>query len=160
MPARKKPDNKGQQFFSGVQEAVDNSNVGRHRGMPCLEVIESYALRMGLTKADASYIYDKWMLNGFKQGRTPIKSWKHALSYWKNNGWFPSQKGIKPGSQDDIYPTRERVAFWCTKRKVRPMIDRAWGELMTGRFRGRLITTNEDFLAAMEVIKAQWLKEP
>jgi hypothetical protein len=40
------------------------------------------------------------------------------------------------------------------------MISRAWGELFTGRFRGRVISNQPDFDAAMEVIKAQWLKEP
>ena len=160
MPARKKPKNYGQTFFPEVQRSVEESYQGRPKGMPCLEVMQSEALRIGQTKDDAAYLYDRWMANGFTQGGHKLKSWKHALRYWQRNGWLPSQKGIKPGSKDESYPTYERVAAWCEKKKMRPLTKRAWGELFTGKFRGKLITNQTDFEAALEVILAQWLREP
>src|SRR5215469_14172295 len=150
MPARKKPDNRGQQFFSEVQKAAEDNYQSRPIGMPALQVLTTELARYGLPENDALWLYNRWLTNGFKMGRTRIKDWKAAFRTLYYGGFLPSQGGIPPGRYDDIYPTRARIEFWCTKRKVRPMIDRAWGELMTGRFRGRVITNNEDFLAAME----------
>ena len=160
MPARKKPTNQGQQFFKEVQKAADDSYQSRPIGMPAFEVLKTEMARYGLPENDALYVFDRWLANGFTIGGRKIKNWKAAFRTLYYNGGLPSQRGVIPGPPPEIFPTRERVEFWCTKRKVRPMISRAWGELFTGRFRGRVISNQPDFDAAMEVIKAQWLKEP
>jgi len=160
MPPKKKPINAGQQFFSEVQKAVEDSYKSRPRGMPCLEVLTTEMKRLGLPASDAEYLYDAWLANGFVTGKHRIRSWKAALRNWFRNGWLPSQKGIRPGQPDESYPSYELVQAWCSRKNVSKMTARAWGELMTGRFRGKPITNEVDFDAALEVIRAQWMKEP
>jgi hypothetical protein len=160
MAARKKPKNYGQQFFGEVEKAVDMSYTGRPRGMPNIEVLKTEVQRKGLPPTDAEYLYDRWLANGFRIGRDPIKDWKAVVRNWYTDGWFPSQNGIKPGPKQESYASHERVQSWCATHKVTKMTARAWGELMSGKWQGKTITNETDFNAAMEVIKARWLKEP
>jgi len=161
MRLRKKTKNTGpQQLFPEVTRAVEEHYQSRPRGMPCLEVITTELARLGYPAADAEYVYDRWLANGFKIGSQPIKSWRPALRNWIRNGWLPTQKGVRPTDGLEIYPTYDRVQAWCERKKVTALATRAWGELMTGRFRGKAITNQLDFNGAMEVIRAQWMKEP
>jgi hypothetical protein len=164
MPSRKKQKNFGQTFFPEVMRANEEYFRSRPLGMPCLEVLATEMARYaGLPKSDAEYLYDRWLANGFTVSRRPIKNWKAAMRDYYRNGWLPSQKGIKPGEKEECYPTYERVELWCLSHKVgkgNALTSRAWGELMGGKFRGKPITSERDFDAAMEVIKAQWLREP
>ena len=161
MRLRKKTKNAGpQRLFPEVTRAVEEHYKSRPLGMPCLEVIKTELARMGFPSSDGDYVYDRWLANGFKIGSQPIKSWRAALRNWIRNGWLPSQKGIRPGQTEQCYPSYERVQSWCARKKVTALTSRAWGELMSGRFRGRTITNEVDFDGAMEVIRAQWMKEP
>jgi hypothetical protein len=161
MPGRKKPKNVGQTFFPEVMRANEEYFRNRPLGMPCLEVLATEMARYaGLPHSDAEYLYDRWLANGFKVSGHQIKNWQACMRDYYRNGWLPSQKGIRPGQKEECYPTYERVESWCAKKKVSKLVSRAWGELMTGKFRGKAITSERDFDGAMEVIKAQWMKEP
>jgi hypothetical protein len=167
MPSRKKPNNAGQTWFPEVMRANEEYFRSRPLGMPCLEVLATEMARYaGLPASDAEYLYDRWLANGFKISGRGIKNWKACMRDYYRNGWLPSQKGIRPGQKEECYPTYERVQSWCLKRGVgkgkgnNALTSRAWGELMTGKFRGKPITNERDFEAAMEVLRAQWMREP
>lgn len=160
MASRKKPKNFGQQFLPAVQKAADSNYEGRPLGMPALAVLATELARLGIPESDAEYLYDRWLTNGFTTGGRPIRNWRAAARTWFRSGWLPSQKGIPHGQPEQSWPSYERVKEWCIKKKKSQLTSRAWGELMSGKFRGRAITNEVDFNAAMEVILAQWLREP
>jgi hypothetical protein len=164
MAARKKPKNFGQTFFPAIQKDSEEYYMNRPIGMPALEVLATEMARYaGLPHSDAEYLYDRWLADGFTVGRKRVKDWKAAFRTYYRNGWLPSQKGIRPGEKEQCFVTYERVESWCLKHKVgkgNALTPRAWGELMSGKFRGKPITNERDFNSAMEVIKAQWMREP
>lgn len=60
------------------------------------EVIE-FCKSQGLTADDGSYMWNKWIANGFKNGGSAVKDWKAQIRSWKSGGWMPSQKsGVTP----------------------------------------------------------------
>jgi hypothetical protein len=88
----------------------------RPKGMPPLSEIKTECVRKGLTETDAADLYNHWLMNGFRTGRGPVKSWKAAIHVWKANGWFPSQKrgGIK---LHDAVQERDETSFKRIKKE-------------------------------------------
>lgn len=75
-------------------------------GMPRPDVIRTEVIRQSLTRADADYLIDHWLGNGFKTGRNKIRDWKAVIRKWKTENWFPSQKWQKSQTDQD----RERMS--------------------------------------------------
>jgi hypothetical protein len=57
-----------------------------------LEKMTEFSLKNRMTAADANYCWCKWESNGWRIGGSPIKSWKHAMIAWRDQGYLPSTK--------------------------------------------------------------------
>jgi hypothetical protein len=67
--------------------------TGRPPGMPALELIQAETAKLGLPDSDAQYMYDSWLINGYKNGKgRKIRDYKAAVRVWRTNEFFPSQK--------------------------------------------------------------------
>ena len=57
------------------------------------EELKTYIVdKLELEEDDAAAIWEKWVGNGFKVNGKAMDSWKHTLSYWDRQRFFPSQK--------------------------------------------------------------------
>jgi hypothetical protein len=94
---RKEEKHLGQRPLDGLTE-FETKAEDRPRGMPPLSEIRAETARLGLPDSDAEYLYDTWLVSGFKTARgTKIHSWTAAVRLWARAGWFPSQKApLKP----------------------------------------------------------------
>ena len=102
-PKGKKPTpKKGKTYTSPSSSSypISKSN-GNHmvleptkQGLCTEEEVRTFSTSIGLTDADAQYIYLNWEENEWMNTKTkkPIKCWKRTIRKWKAGGFFPSQK--------------------------------------------------------------------
>lgn len=57
------------------------------------EELRTYVVdELSLEEDDAAIQWEKWVGNGFRVNGKPMDSWKHTLSSWERQRFFPSQK--------------------------------------------------------------------
>jgi hypothetical protein len=107
MPSK---DNHGQQWIPGIQKGVEESFEARPLGMPCLSVLTTEILKLGLPASDAEDLYDRWLMSGFKMNNgRKIADWHAAVRYRWRQGYFPSQKRHAQEIQDDPNVEMEKI---------------------------------------------------
>lgn len=89
---------------------IEDIKNERPNGMPSFSMIKAELERMGLTEADARYVYDVWLMNGYtlRTGKR-IRDWKAAIRIWASHNYFPSQKLAKP--EKDLYHAKQEAAI-------------------------------------------------
>jgi hypothetical protein len=90
---KKEQNHTGQRPLISEYEAAPED---RPRGMPSLNQIKNETIKLGLPDSDAEHLYDVWLVSGFRSKTGPIRSWTAAIRIWFRNGYFPSQKKMKP----------------------------------------------------------------
>jgi hypothetical protein len=66
--------------------------------------------------SDGEYIYNSWLVNGFKTARgAKVQNWKAAIKVWQLAGYFPSQKK-SPVKFHDAERERQAAHFERIKR--------------------------------------------
>jgi hypothetical protein len=87
MSKKKKHD--GQLPLPHIPAALEEGQ--RPKGMPTLAMIKTATARYGLPDSDAEFLYDSWLMNGFKTARgQKIMNWQAAVRNWHRAGYFPS----------------------------------------------------------------------
>jgi hypothetical protein len=103
----------GQLQLDSIDAALENRILSseRPRGMPPLFAIKSEVFKHGLPESDAEYLYDSWLMSGFKlKSGKMIQDWKAAIRTWNRNEWFPSQRqAAKAKPVDDKARVRAAV---------------------------------------------------
>jgi hypothetical protein len=78
--------------FALTSESVPKPKKKLEKRPESWESFAAYCQEKGIISSDAKYLYTHWQANGWKLGKSPIESWKHAVQSWKNGGYLPSQK--------------------------------------------------------------------
>jgi hypothetical protein len=52
---------------------------------PPIADVRAYGLRIGLPELEADKFFDYFSAKDWKVGRSPMKSWPHAMNNWKRN---------------------------------------------------------------------------
>lgn len=90
MPSKKRKHDGQKPLLNQYDEQpIDERPVG----MPSLDQIRTEVTLQGLPPGDGDYLYDSWLVSGYRTARNvPVRNWKAAVRQWKRAGWFPSQK--------------------------------------------------------------------
>lgn len=79
--------------------ASPSSRASKRFSPPGLEEIEAYFAEKGGTAAQAERFRDFYESNGWKVGKTPMKSWKAAASGWMSRDKESAKKASAPRSK-------------------------------------------------------------
>jgi hypothetical protein len=100
--ATKKQKTDGQKPLPGIPADLEKNQTGRPKGMPSLEMIKTATARYGLPDSDAEYMYDSWLMSGFRTARgQKIQDWQAAVRNWVRSGYFPSLKRANKFNERD-----------------------------------------------------------
>ena len=59
------------------------------------EEFRGYAVERGLSASDGTWLFDKMLSTGWRNGGQPVRDWKAVVRTWQANDYFPSQKTSK-----------------------------------------------------------------
>ena len=91
--------------WKGKEMERNGSGKGKEQGTR--DELCSFAVEIGLTENDGTFMFEHFEETKWKRGKDPIKDWKATMRKWKAGGWLPSQKASpaqKPAHRKNEYP--------------------------------------------------------
>jgi len=87
---------------------IANANTTRKaqekKPKPTIDEIREYCKSKALPFADADYLFNHWMGNGFTNNGKPIKDWKRVINAWMAAGHLPKNQ---PEYQREASPIKK-----------------------------------------------------
>lgn len=77
---------------TGQRKKGEPEGEGRNPRPKSQEEVLAYCKSIDLPETDADYFWHKWLGNGFKNNKSPMRDWQAVIRSWKDAGHCPSQK--------------------------------------------------------------------
>lgn len=89
------------------KEEREETEEGKKKTRPASAAeVADYCKALGLPPTDAEYFWNKWVGNGYKNNKSPMKDWQAVIRSWKAAGHCPSQQQKHGNQKNNAESTR------------------------------------------------------